>query len=86
MDLPESWACTDVHSSATVFNGLRRTARGIISHLTKTTLHFRKEMGMHFLYPLGFVLGLLGRDAVHLPSNALSRVGYRERTSQVRKR
>lgn len=39
----------------------------IISHLTKMTLHFRKEMGMHFLHPLGFVLGLLGRDAVHLP-------------------
>lgn len=75
-----------MHSSVTMFNELRRKARGIISHLTKMTLHFRKEMGMHLLHPLGFVLDLLGRDSIHLPLNALTRVGYRERTSQVRKR
>lgn len=75
MDLLESQVCTDVHSSVTVFNALRRIVRGIISHLTKTTLHFTKGMGMQFLHPLGFVLGLLGKDAVHLPLNALTRVG-----------
>lgn len=70
MDLLESRVCV------TVFNGLRRLARGIISHLTKTTLHFTKGMGMQFLHPLGFVLGLLGKkNAVHLPLNALTRVG-----------